>query len=102
MKNLKPFKKGHSGNPKGKVKGTLSFAGTFKRLVRESKVDELALVNKALLRGAKRGYLGHVQEVRELTDGARTQKVRVDLYSDAFDEKKKKELEKLLIENKRV
>lgn len=89
LKNLlPPYKKGQSGNPKGKPKGAISFTASLRRMLKENP-DDLEKVNQALMRKAKRGQLGHIQHVYDRIDGPQKQKLDLSLYSDAFNDKER-------------
>lgn len=99
--NLKHFPKGVSGNPKGKKTGTLSFTANLRKILKEDPTN-LDKINNALLRQAKKGNLGHITHLYDRIDGPNKQKIDVSLYSDAFSNKNRDEIEDLVNRNKRA
>lgn len=98
--NLRPYKKGESGNPKGKPKGAVSYTTALKRLLREQP-ELLDKGAKAMIKQVNRGNVGMTQIVLDRVDGPNKQKIDVSVYSEAFDKKKREELEEIIEANER-
>lgn len=97
-RNLKPFPKGVSGNPKGMKKGTISLTARLKTMLKENP-DHIEAINNALIKKARRGHLGHTQLVFDRVDGPSKQKIAVEIYSEAFNDKQREELDDILTRN---
>jgi|2_EtaG_2_1085320.scaffolds.fasta_scaffold65856_2 hypothetical protein len=68
----RPFKKGESGNPKGRPKEPWTWAGVLKRLAEEEQVDgqELKdLMGKSLIKEALQGNVVAIKEFGDRIDG---------------------------------
>lgn len=99
LKNLKPpFKKGQSGNPKGKPKGAISITSIVRKILTENP-EEAQKVGKAMVTGAKRGNIGMMSLLVERIDGPMKKKIDLSVYSDAFDEEERAALDDLIRRN---
>lgn len=98
LKNLIPYKKGTSGNPKGKKKGTLSYTNALRKFLQEHP-EELEKGAKAMARGVNRGNVGMTQIVLERIDGPVKKKVDLSIYSEAFSDEAKSELLDIITRN---
>lgn len=76
IENLKPFKKGQSGNPKGKPKGAISVKARLKKMFRE---------NPELFEEYMMRYLSNSQNekhIAEMIDGKPKQSVDAKVEAD--------------------
>jgi len=75
LQNLKPFKKGQSGNPKGRPKGALSITNLIKKelkkfpTVRSKKTNAQLLIEKVLDKAIKKGDIQMLKTIWNYIDG---------------------------------
>lgn len=90
-KNLKPFKKGQSGNPAGKIPGTKNFTTALKHLLQEDP-EGFKKGAKAMLKSMNRGNVGMTQIVLDRIDGPTKKKMDLSIYSDAFNDEERQKM----------
>jgi len=75
--NLKPFKKGHSGNPKGRPRGKQSITSLLKRIINKrmnircdytNELKNMSFAEMIVLSLVNRAINGDIRAIREVLD----------------------------------
>lgn len=83
IETLIPFKKGQSGNPKGRPKGAMSFTNKVKEAINQiakgNKKPESKLIIEAMLKKAKAGDPQILKLIWNYLDGLPTQRIEAEI-----------------------
>lgn len=98
LENLKPFKKGQSGNPKGRPKGT-SITSRLKKLCEQAEGQGYEAIAQAMFKAAMKGDFRFCKEIIDRIDGKIPDKVESDNETKIIIEYQKPEIKQIARDN---
>lgn len=72
------FKKGQSGNPRGRPKGSMTLTGFLRKALWEGDAERAKRIIDAMITKAEEGDISHIREILNRIDGKVLEKTETD------------------------